>query len=307
MNKKPTDLVKLTKAEMAKWLNGFDTVLTDCRGVLWLDKVINGAPDAIALLKTLGKEVYFVTNNSKNTRREIWQKATASGFEIDESHIIAPINSIVEYLQLRNFRKKVYIIGAEAVSKSLTEAGIESFGPGAEPTPDKLDDLIAQQVAKQQTDNVGAVIVGFDKHFSFVKLFKACNYISSIADCLFMTTNADKMLRFPAYRIPDTFALTAAVEACVERKALQFGKPNPEICQELIRSGKIVPKRTLMIGDVCEIDMLFGHKCGFQTLLVGSGPSSVYEFNVVLRSPKVNPELIPDFVVPSLGHITKLI
>uniref|UniRef100_A0A0K8WA81 Phosphoglycolate phosphatase n=2 Tax=Bactrocera latifrons TaxID=174628 RepID=A0A0K8WA81_BACLA len=250
MNKKPTDLVELTKAEMAKWLNSFDTVFTDCRGVLWLDKALDGAPEAIALLKSFGKEVYFVTNNSKNTRREIWQKATASGFEIDESRIIAPINSIVEYLKARNFRKKVYIIGTEAVGNSLTEAGIESFGTGAELIPDKLDDLITQQVAKQEADNVGAVIVGFDRHFSYVKLFKACNYISSNANCLFMTTNADNMLRFPEYRIPDTFALTAAVEACVERKALQFGKPNPEICRALIRSEKIVPQRTLMIGDV---------------------------------------------------------
>lgn len=33
MNKnKPTNLAELTKAEMVKWLNSFDTVLTDCDG-----------------------------------------------------------------------------------------------------------------------------------------------------------------------------------------------------------------------------------------------------------------------------------
>uniref|UniRef100_A0A0K8UN11 Phosphoglycolate phosphatase n=1 Tax=Bactrocera latifrons TaxID=174628 RepID=A0A0K8UN11_BACLA len=304
----PTNLTELTKAEIAVWLNSFDTVLTDCDGVLWHEGVaIDGVPEAIALLKSLGKEVYFVTNNGIKTSGEIWQTATTIGYDIDESRILAPIKAIAEYLQARNFRKKVYIVGSEAISNGLAAVGIESFGPGPEILQGKLNDYLAQQVATQDTDDVGAVVVGFDEHFTFAKMLKASNYICSNSECLFMTTNLDTVHRYPAFRIPGTGALLAGLETCVERKALQFGKPNPEICRALIRSEKIVPQRTLMIGDVCEIDMLFGHKCGFQTLLVGSGPSSDYEFNVVLKNPNVNEEYIPDFVVPSLGHITKLI
>uniref|UniRef100_A0A0A1WZZ7 Pyridoxal phosphate phosphatase n=1 Tax=Zeugodacus cucurbitae TaxID=28588 RepID=A0A0A1WZZ7_ZEUCU len=306
--KKPTNLSELTKAEIAKWLNSFDTVLTDCDGVLWHEGVaIDDVPEAITLLKSLGKEVYFVTNNGIKTGREIWKRATSCGYEIDESRIIAPIQAIAEYLQARNFTKKVYIIGAEAIRNGLAAAGIESFGPGPEVLQGKLNDFIAQQVATQAADDVGAVVVGFDEHFTFAKMLKASNYICSNPDCLFMTTNLDTVHRYPEYRIPGTGALLAALETCVERKALQFGKPNPEICQELIKSGKVVPARTLMIGDVCKVDVLFGYNCGFQTLLVGTGYNSVYELNEVLQNPIENPGFIPDYFVPSLGDITKLI
>ncbi|XP_014088456.2 glycerol-3-phosphate phosphatase [Bactrocera oleae] len=309
MNKnQPTNLAELTKAEIAKWLNGFDTVLTDCDGVLWHEGVaIDRVPEAVALLKSLGKEVYFVTNNGVKTGREIWKTATTIGYDIDESRIIAPIQAIAEYLQARNFRKKVYIVGSEAIRNGLAAAGIESFGPGPEVLQGTLNDYLAQHVATQETDDVGAVIVGFDEHFTFAKMLKASNYICSNSECLFLTTNLDTVHRYPEFRIPGTGALLAALETCVERKALQFGKPNAEICQQLIKSGKVLPERTLMIGDVCKVDVLFGHNCGFQTLLVGTGHNSVYELNEVLQNSSENPEFIPDFYVPSLGDITKLI
>lgn len=105
-------------------------------------------------------------------------------------------------------------------------------------------------MATQETDDVGAAIVGFDEHFTFAKMLKASNYICSNSECLFLTTNLDTVHRYPEFRIPGTGALLAALETCVERKALQFGKPNAEICQQLIKSGKVLPERTLMIGDV---------------------------------------------------------
>lgn len=57
----------------------------------------------------------------------------------------------------------------------------------------------------------------------------------------------------------------------------------------------------------CKVDILFGHNCGFQTLLVGTGHNSVYELNEVLQNPSENQRFIPDFFVPSLGDIMKLI
>uniref|UniRef100_A0A0A1XNC5 Pyridoxal phosphate phosphatase n=1 Tax=Zeugodacus cucurbitae TaxID=28588 RepID=A0A0A1XNC5_ZEUCU len=312
MNKKTKNLMELTKAEFSNWLNSFDTVFSDCDGVLWtqgllISQPIDGVPEAIALFKSLGKDVYFVTNNGIVTRHEIWEKTRTFGLDIDETRIIAPIQTIIDFLKARNFQQKVYVLGPEAIRTSLSEAGIESFGVDPELVPGKIDDYSAQQVVATQDNDVGAVVVTLDVNFTYAKLWKATNYISSNADCHFISTNLEAVHCYPEYCVPGTGALLSAVESCVERKALQLGKPNPEICQALIKSGKVVPGRTLMIGDTCEIDVLFGHRCGFQTLLVGTGPSIDHELKEVLQNPNANPNYIPDFFVPSLGDIMKLV
>ena len=71
----------LTNSEVSAFLNSFDTVLTDCDGVLWRGSVaVEGSPDVIQALRSLGKKVIYVTNNSTKSRREYLKKVTDLGF-----------------------------------------------------------------------------------------------------------------------------------------------------------------------------------------------------------------------------------
>lgn len=77
-----TNLSKLTKEEVRRFINSFDTVLTDCDGVLWLDnEIIDKAPQVINQLRELGKKIFYITNNSTKLREELAEKCKRLNFK----------------------------------------------------------------------------------------------------------------------------------------------------------------------------------------------------------------------------------
>lgn len=85
-------------------------------------------------------------------------------------------------IQERN--KKVYLIGSQGVKDELEDLGIEHFG-GDQPDPVENQDS-AKDAAflydielEEEIDQVGAVVVGYEKHFNYIKLMKAANYLVS--------------------------------------------------------------------------------------------------------------------------------
>jgi len=199
----------------------------------------------------------------------------------------------------------VYVIGSTGITKELDAVGIEHIGIG----PDILDTSLANFLNKQfeQDKDVGAVIVGFDEHFSFPKMTRAASYLNN-PDSIFIATNTDERFPMPNFVIPGTGSIVKAIETCAERPAIIMGKPNANMCEPLLIDGKIVPERTLMVGDRCNTDILFGHNCGFQTLLVGTG---IHNLNDVSNYKKSEDDeirkLIPDTYLPKFGDLLQFL
>ena len=60
---------------MASIVDGIDTFVFDCDGVLWHgERAVPGAAAAVRALARRGKHLYFVTNNSTSTRAALATK-----------------------------------------------------------------------------------------------------------------------------------------------------------------------------------------------------------------------------------------
>ena len=121
---------------------------------------------------------------------------------------------------------------------------------------------------------IGAVVVGFDKYFSFPKLVKAATYLQD-PNIHFVGTNCDTERPSPNNnRFPGTGCFIQTIQAASNRSAVMVGKPESFLIEYIIKKYGLNPVRTLMIGDNCNTDILLGKRCGFKTLLVLTGITS---------------------------------
>lgn len=293
-----TNLASLSATEIKEWLNSFDTVLTDCDGVIWVDN--NTLPHATEVINKFienGKKMFFVTNNSTKTRPEFVTKAVKMGFNVDVDSIISTAYLAAQYLKNIGFSKKVYIVGSTGIARELDAVGIRHIGVGQ----DVLEGTLADAVKDFTPDpEIGAVIVGFDEHFSFIKMMKAASYLDK-PGVIFIGTNTDERFPMPDCVVPGTGAIVNAVTTAAERQPTVMGKPNKYICDILEKEYKVDPSRTLMIGDRLNTDILLGKNCGFHTLLVETGIHKAADF--AKSDDATVAQCVPDVYTSKLGDL----
>ncbi|XP_063707153.1 glycerol-3-phosphate phosphatase-like [Culicoides brevitarsis] len=301
----PFCLNKAKKSEIKHWMNSFDTVISDCDGVLWLgNRVLPGSPDVINYFQSIGKQIYFITNNSEKIRSEFVQKAQRLGYKVDASNILSSAYLAAASLKERNFTKKAYVIGTSGLTRELKMAGIHSVGHGPDVLQSTIDDMLHNHFVPH--NDIGAVVVGYDEHFSIPKLTKACTYLDD-NDVEFIATNADE--REPGkFIVPGPGPIIASIENCSGRQATIVGKPSNYVCDYILRHTNVTPERTLMIGDRCNTDILFGKNCNFQTLMVESGIHNRNDLEEFMQSDDEEiHRLVPDYYCKSLGSLLPLI
>ncbi|XP_071447581.1 glycerol-3-phosphate phosphatase-like [Hetaerina americana] len=304
-------LPSLSRDDIKKFIESFDTVLTDCDGVLWVENnAIDGSPATINRLAELGKKIFYVTNNSTRERQDYVEKCTKLNFPAKKEEIIGTAFLVANYLRSIKFGKKVFLIGSDGFAKELDIAGIKYIGLGPDVMPQVYTTLqsITRDIEDHLDPEVGAVLVGFDPHISYPKLVKAASYLSD-PNCMYIATNTDE--RFPVSSrlvYPGTGSLVAAVTTCSGREPLVLGKPNPYVAEAIGKFHKLDPKRTLMIGDRGNSDILLGANCGFQTLLVMTGVTSKEELKQWEGSADASQRLlVPDYYLDKLGDLLHLL
>ncbi|CAL4095851.1 unnamed protein product [Meganyctiphanes norvegica] len=302
---------KLSDKNIHEFLDSFDSVISDCDGVLWRGgKPIEGSVEMMQKFVELGKKVFYITNDCNNTRTEIANKAFKMGFPGKEDNVMTPTWALTEYLRRRGFKKKVYVVGMPGIAHELDDQDIKHDKIRPEATAEEQYDMNGIMSDISLDPDVGAVVIGLDPHVSMTKLSKAASYVHKDNDCLFLSMAVDENnaeMNNPVIML-GVGAIAKCVETAAGREPTVIGKPSNTMFDILSESYNIDPSRTLMMGDRCNSDIIFGKNCGLHTLCVLSGHTKFELLEKYASDP--NPEqkrFLADYYTNKLGDILTLL
>ncbi len=231
------------------------TVLCDLDGVVWLRHVpIPGSVEAIERLRTSGRRVLFVTNNSAPTIAE--HEAALAKIGIDARGDVVSSSMAAATLIDRQWR--VLITGGLGAAEAVAARGATVVANDGEDDGQPAD----------------AVVVGLDRRFDYPRLAWAARVVRGGAQLI--GTNSDATYPTPAGAQPGGGSLLAAVStAGGAAEPVIGGKPHQPMA-DLIRSivapdGGFDGETVMMVGDRPETDGLFAARLGCGYAQVRSG------------------------------------
>ncbi|CDF36156.1 probable 4-nitrophenyl phosphatase [Chondrus crispus] len=262
---------KLTDA--AELISRTNVFIFDCDGVIWRgDSLIDGIPQTIEYLRSIGKRVFFVTNNSTKSRAGYLKKFTKLGLDAQAEEIFSSSFAAAAYLEQTNFKetgKKVYIIGEIGIPQELDLIDVPYIGgpddSAKQPNMDPGGRL-------EHDPDVGAVIVGFDRFINYYKIQYAQLCINENPGCKFIATNLDAVTHLTdAQEWAGNGAMVGAIRGCTGQEPILVGKPSPLMIDYIVSKYDIERSEICMVGDRLDTDILFGKDNGLSSVLALSG------------------------------------
>ncbi|KAH8486123.1 hypothetical protein H0E87_027555 [Populus deltoides] len=283
----------------------FDSVeafLFDCDGVIWKgDKLIDGVSQTLDWLRSKGKKLVFVTNNSLKSRIQYAKKFHSLGISVAEDEIFSSSFAAAMYLKVNNFpqEKKVYVIGGEGILEELQLAGYKGLG-GPEDGEKQVE--LKPNSLFEHDKSVGAVVVGIDPRINYYKLQYGTLCIRENPGCLFIATNRDAVGHMTDLQEwPGAGSMVAAMCGSTEREPIVVGKPSTFMMDFLLQKFHINTSNMCMVGDRLNTDILFGQNAGCKTLLVLSGVTT----QTTLQDPSNRVQ--PDYYTSQVSDLLHLL
>ncbi|OJJ00121.1 hypothetical protein ASPVEDRAFT_51373 [Aspergillus versicolor CBS 583.65] len=273
-------------AGIREFLDKFDVFLFDCDGVLWSgDHVFPGTVETLELLRSNGKQIVFVTNNSTKSRADYKKKLEALGIPATTEEIFSSSYSASIYisriLDLPPNKRKVFVLGETGIEQELHSENVPFIG-GTDPSFRR--DINPEDYKRIATGDeslldpeVGVVLVGLDFHLNYLKLSLAYHYVRRGA--VFLATNIDSTLPNSGTFFPGAGSMSAPLIFMLGKDPVSLGKPNQAMMDAIEGKFHFDRSRACMVGDRANTDIRFGleGKLG-GTLGVLTGVSSKEDF-----------------------------
>jgi HAD superfamily hydrolase (TIGR01450 family) len=235
-------------------LTTYDHVLLDLDGCVWVgDHSTRRAPEAVAQLRSVQKQIAFITNDCRRTGEEYVRKLWSLGIRASLAEVVTVGGAIQHVLADRRPQGgTAYVIGSEAVFRHVGDAGMRIVN------------------GTDLASHADVVVVAGHDDLHFRELRDAVQAI--LAGAQMLGAGRDRTFPMPDGPWPATGAIVAALEYATSRTADIVGKPDPQLF--LTALDRLGPGRALAVGDRLDADLAGAAAAGLDAAIVLTGVTS---------------------------------
>ena len=246
--------------------------ICDMDGVIYHgNQLLPGVKEFINWVKDTEKKFLFLTNSSRCSPKELAQKLSRMGLDIDESHFYTSALSTAAYLAKQKPGCTAYVIGEAGLINALYDVGIT------------MNDV-----------NPDYVVIGETANYNFANIAKAVKLVENGAKLI--GTNPDITGQTDGGVIePACKALVSPVEIATGKCAYFLGKPNPLMMRCGLNILGCNESDVAIIGDRMDTDIIAGIESEIDTVLVLTGVTSKATLETFPYRPK--------FVLDGIGDV----
>lgn len=224
--------------------------ICDMDGVIYHgNRLLPGVDVFVNWLESEHKQYVFLTNSSERSPRELQQKLSRLGLNVDESHFYTSALATATFLKTQRPGGSVYVIGDNGLIGALYDAGFT------------MNDV-----------NPDYVVVGETHSYNYEKIERAIQLV--LKGARLIGTNPDLTGPVESGIAPATRAMIAPIELATGRSAYFIGKPNPLMMRHALKKLGTRREETAIVGDRMDTDVIAGIESEIDTVLVLSGVTS---------------------------------
>lgn len=229
--------------------------LLDMDGTIYLDEqLFDGTVDFLKYVRDIGGKYLFLTNNSSRSVSAYIEKMRRLGIETRKDDFLTSVDALILYLKENGYGEKLlYAFGTASFCEQLSEAGF--------------------RITNHPSEDVQALVCGFDTELTFQKLEDACILLNRGVD--FIAANPDWVCPTWYGYVPDCGSVCEMLFRATGRRPVFIGKPQPEMALLAVKKCGFSKEETLMIGDRIYTDIACGIHAGIDAALVLSGESTM--------------------------------
>ena len=249
--------------ELLEELRNKQGYISDMDGVIYHGNcILPGVKEFVDWLYKEDKPFLFLTNSSERSPRELRQKLSRMGLDVDESHFYTSALATAKFLAEQAPGCSAYVIGAPGLVNALYDVGVT------------MNDV-----------NPDYVVVGETDSYNYNMIIKAVQLINKGARLV--GTNPDMTGPSEMGIIPACQALVAPISLATGKTPYYVGKPNPLMMRTGLKMLNVHSADAVMIGDRMDTDIVAGMESGLMTALVLSGVSTLDNINVFSYRPSI--------------------